>query len=210
MDKKAEISDYMIAFIPRIIFIIIVLASIYLLINAYIKTEVNTFDAESNLFVQRLLYSKNGVSYKDKDTGQVYPGIIEISRCPDFTEALAQSIHYYDSGHLAAKVTITNMRQEEICSFYYNRERFDQLTVLSKFSGGGGSKMIVRKLYVLLKAKTNVEIVRLQNQLGSLQDEFQQDLRQKLSAQLEETKKAQADNSLVQGYLEMTVVMPNS
>ena len=106
MSKKALV-EYFPQFIMRVIFLIIVLTAILFLINSYIRTEVQTFDAEASLFIQRVLYSKNCLAYQDESTGQVYPGIVEYASLAsdEFQERLAQCADYHDSRHLAASST---------------------------------------------------------------------------------------------------------
>jgi hypothetical protein len=213
MKTKAQIADYMVAFVPRVLFLIIVLVSVYFLVHSYIKTEVDSFEAESNLFVQRLLYSRNALAFVDKDTAEVQPGVIDVSKLSTIEDNLKKSISYSDSRHLAAKLRITSLKDEEISTFYFQKEWFDRWIVLSGLSGGGGSRQITRKLYVLLKDKSAVDIAILQNKIRALaydSDPVSQDLARKMQDQITAIKSASPDQSSVAAYLEITVVMPNS
>jgi hypothetical protein len=170
MNKKAQISDYMVFFIPRLIFLIIVVAAVSLLIHKFIQTEVDTFDAESSLFVQQLLYSKNALAKADNVTGQYYPGILDYSRImqDDFEEQLEKALNY-NTNHLAAKMTITDISKEELVSFYYKKSSYENWIVLSQLKGPGASRSLTKKLYVILDQ----------------------------------------DGSQFEGFLEISVVMPN-
>jgi hypothetical protein len=174
MNRKAQISDYLVASIPRLIFLIIVVAAISLLIHMYIKTEIDTFDAEANLFVHQLLYSRHALAKVDEETGQVQPGILDYSLITadtaGFKEGLLKTFDYR-SDHIASKMTMTNLKQDESTTVYFNEKAYDNWIVLTKYPGPGGARSITRKLYVLLSTGAN---------------------------------------ELDPGYLEVTVVMPNS
>jgi hypothetical protein len=211
MSRKSQIGDYLIAFIPRIIFLIIVLGVIFVLVNSYVKTEVDTFSAESSLFVQRLLYSKNGISFLDSSTGQVQPGIIDLSNASAMDEKLERSILYRDARQVAARIKLTNLAGEEIATFYYNKQWFDRWIVLTGYSGPGGSKSITRRLYVLLKDRYYADISRQEARIDAqYNDLVSQENLVLMNAELEILKSASKDTSLVPGYAEIVVVMPNS
>ena len=76
MNKKAILSfNELMAFI-RILLLIIVMFAIIFLINSAIDFNINTFDAEAELFVQQVLYS-NALMLNDHETGRFYPAIID-------------------------------------------------------------------------------------------------------------------------------------
>jgi len=213
MNSKSQISDYLIAFIPRILFLIIVLTAIYILVNSYIKVEVDTFDAESNLFIQRVLYSRNSISYLDKETGQLYPGIIDVAKLATIEEDLKKSMSYSDSRHLAARFVITNMLEEQVAVFYYNKDWFERWFPLIDMKGPGGVKSASKKLYMLLKDKSLVDVMLLEKKVNidsSSPDAESQDNVQLLKTRLESLKAGAKDRSFVPAYLEVTVIIPNS
>ena len=78
-NKKAQISQMVMYYIPRIFFTIIALFVVLALIRGFIVTKVNTEQAETNVYDFVLMYSKNGISYYDEEIGRVYPGVIDIN-----------------------------------------------------------------------------------------------------------------------------------
>ncbi|MFH0979061.1 MAG: hypothetical protein V1837_07220 [Candidatus Woesearchaeota archaeon] len=211
MNKKSEISDYMIAFVPRFLFLVVMLVSIYFLVHTYVKTEVDTFDAESALFVDRLIYSRDGLCQMSQ--GQVTPGIIDASRLQYLESNLTKNIVYPDSRHIAAKVSIKDMGSAELFSFYYNKDWFDRWIVLSKYSGSSASTVSRRSLYFLLKGKSELDKLLLKNQISGLQSDplfaSSQEL-VPLQKQLDELSKKPKDDAIIPVWLEIIVVMPNS
>jgi hypothetical protein len=83
--------------------------------------------------------------------------------------------------------------------------------VLTSYPGPGGSKSITRKLYVLMKDKSMIDIGHLQNKIKLIGvDNWARDEVLRLKQRVEDLKKMKADETLVPGFVEITVVMPNS
>ncbi|MDP7506162.1 MAG: hypothetical protein QF362_01825, partial [Candidatus Woesearchaeota archaeon] len=79
MNKKAILSfNQLMAFI-RILLLIVVMFAIVFLVNSAITMEINTFNAESELFIQQLLYS-NALMLNDYETDRFYPAIIDLNK----------------------------------------------------------------------------------------------------------------------------------
>ena len=144
--KKAEISSEVILIIPKIIFIIVVIFSFVILVKILIVTNVNVRDTESQILINRILFSKDSISYFDADTERLYPGIIDLK----LFEALSKNnpnildmstISYGgDNPIIAAKLTLKSEPNKDIVA-YYNKERFDKWEprVLPGIKGGEGS-----------------------------------------------------------------------
>ncbi|MFH1510945.1 MAG: hypothetical protein ABIF10_04580 [Candidatus Woesearchaeota archaeon] len=145
MDTKAQISHHMVIWILRIIFLIIVIATVSLLIYKYIQTEVNIFDVESNLFVYQFLYSKSGLSYYDSSTGEFNAGVIDCS------SDLEDKLKGFVSENVAARMVLRSLEFEDYNTFYFNKRDFDNWFVVSKFQGPGAAKTLNKRLYVLCK-----------------------------------------------------------
>ena len=60
-NKKGEISGEVLMIIPKIIFLTAVLFAVVILVKVFIITTTDVREVESNILVNRLLYSKDGV-----------------------------------------------------------------------------------------------------------------------------------------------------
>ena len=162
--KKAEISSEVVLIIPKIIFIIAVIFSFVILVKILIVSNINVKGIESQILVNRILFSKDSISYFDADTERLYPGIIDLK----FFETLSKAnpnvldistINYYkDNPIIAAKLTLKIRDKSDIVA-YYNKEMFDRWEprVLPEIKGGGGSvKAFKEKKYILVKDDLNL------------------------------------------------------
>ena len=70
----------MVLWIPKVIYIIIVLVVAFGLIYAFTSNEVDVDDVEAHVIMHSLHYSPEGISKVDDDTGRVYTGIVDHSR----------------------------------------------------------------------------------------------------------------------------------
>ena len=57
-NKKSQITQLVMYYIPRIFFTIIVLFSVITLIRGYIVTQVDIHEAEAEIYAQSILFSK--------------------------------------------------------------------------------------------------------------------------------------------------------
>ena len=109
------------AWIPRIIFLIIVLTTILIFLNYYSKIEIHSFEPESEFFVYRILNSTNGISYYDSVSGRVYPGTIDITKFENETiNILQNSVNYGADKHLGAKILIKDLDEIPLVKAFYN------------------------------------------------------------------------------------------
>jgi len=162
MKKKGLISFNMLMWIPRIIFMVIVVFSIMFLIGIYFKFEVNISDAESELFIQRLLYSPHGISFYDPYSNRVYPGIIDL----DNLDLINKSVFYgEEQKHIGAKLSIYDINNNLLAERIYNNVVYRRIAQ----EGKGGVDVYRKKLYVLVKneskqisGRLNAEVVMLQ------------------------------------------------
>jgi len=66
--------------IPRIVFVIIVIMGDTGLVLGYIVTTIDVSAIESHILINRLQYSPNGIVHYDSETKRVYPGVIDSRR----------------------------------------------------------------------------------------------------------------------------------
>lgn len=155
--KKGEISGELILFIPRVIFLIAVLFAVVILMKTFLVTTIDVRKVESDVLVNRILYSKNGLSYYDKEIGRVYHGIIDLSKFNQFKENRVldtASINYgKDNPIIAAKIILKQKGKNDL-ELFYNKDRYDKWEprALSTVTGGAGSvKSFIVKKNVLIK-----------------------------------------------------------
>lgn len=141
--KKALISFNLLMWIPRIIFMVIVIFSIMLLVGSYFKVEIIVSEAESELFIQRLLHSPHGISYFDPLSNRVYPGIINL----DNLDLLNKSIFYGEQKQIGAKLTIEDLDENLLAEHIYNNIVYRRIAQ----EGKGGADVMRKSMYVLVK-----------------------------------------------------------
>ena len=66
--------------VPRILFLVVVMFTVMILIRSYVATTIDTSELEANIFISRILYSPNSISYFDSDIGRTYQGVIDINK----------------------------------------------------------------------------------------------------------------------------------
>jgi hypothetical protein len=158
MDKKSLISFNMIIWIPRIIFLVVVIMSIMLIVNLFIKTEIDTAQIEADLLLYQLVYSPHGISYHDPFSNRIYPGEIDIttSSPPYFQKIL--NISFYTKRKIAAKIEIQNLdTNQKTESFFDPWGRFSKWIVLEGIKGIGGVDVFRKETYVLLRDQNKVD-----------------------------------------------------
>lgn len=137
--------------IPEIILTAIVMIGIFVLVNYYINLNVNVKPLESEVLFYRMMYSPNAIMYTGQVTGIVYPGIIELD---NFTnETLDKAIQYSSERHIAAKLTIFNMKNEVVTSAYLSNIWFNRLEPLAKapVAGAGSATLYARKIPIVYR-----------------------------------------------------------
>lgn len=157
MSKKAMISFNQMYYIIRLIFFMIVVLFIYHTISSHMKTEVDIFDVESSLIMQRFLFDSNGFSYIDKDTSRQYVGIIDRKKFTNeyYDKVLSKAV-YFDSEnpHLSGKLTLKDVSGNAIDSIIYNKKQYDVWAPIAKagyIKGKGGVQINTKQFYVLIK-----------------------------------------------------------
>lgn len=153
----------MVFFLPRLVFLIAVLFAVVLIVKVYIITNVDIREAEANILINRLLYSKNGLSHYDESIKRVYPGVIDLDKFKQLSmnnpNALDSVVINYGSDNpiIAAKITLRGIdtyKGDPEIIVYYNKDRFDKWEprTLSSIRGGAGTvKAFKEQNYVLAK-----------------------------------------------------------
>lgn len=166
-NKRGIISEEVLLSIPRIIFLIAVLFAVVILVKIFIITNVDVRQVESNILINRLLYSKDGLSYYDESLKRVYPGVVDLNKFrqlsinnPNWLDNTA--INYgSDNPIIAAKITLKNIgsivkekQSANDITIFYNKDRFDKWeprTLVTVRGGAGSVKSFQEQRYVLAK-----------------------------------------------------------
>ncbi|MBI2576923.1 hypothetical protein HYV84_06925 [Candidatus Woesearchaeota archaeon] len=133
--------------IPRIIFIVIFFSTIYLFTSSQLKAAINTRALQEEIFLQRLLYSPEGISYTDPVTGRLYPGTVDMDKLKK-DESLLDSAFSADTKRFAARIQITSLETKDTWELFINKEGYGRWAPLTKFPRYDKS---ILKNYVLLR-----------------------------------------------------------
>lgn len=159
-DDAPMVGANMVEYISKIFIVIVLFFAIILLIKTGIQSDIDTVEAESNIFYYRLIYSNAGISYYDPISNRVHPGVIDIASVMDtasIEQKLADHILFSDKdqGQVAAKIQIFDKNGKNITEFYLNRNRYEALIPLTTGgTGPGAAHRTEHGIYVLL-ADTN-------------------------------------------------------
>tara|TARA_Y100000294_G_C8551605_1_gene335524 strand:+ start:928 stop:1530 length:603 start_codon:yes stop_codon:yes gene_type:complete len=184
-NKKSQITQLVMYYIPRIFFTIIVLFSVITLIRGYIVTQVDIQQAEAEIYAQSVLFSKHGISYYNPNLNKVNLGIFDISDLKQLETNMNENLFFgekYDKkiNRFAAKITYyfddledigkdkntpdkdkttkEKTKKQEIHkkSIYYREQFYNLLKPTSGISGSGGSYLITKNINAPLKYNNNL------------------------------------------------------
>jgi len=156
--KRGVISGEVIFIIPKLIFLTAVLFAVVILVKFALVSVIDVREVESNVLITRLLYSKDGISYFDKETSRVYPGIIELDKFYDLSNLNPNSLDTVSANYgisnpiIAARITLKFQGKAALA--YYNKDRFDKWEprVVPGVTGGEGSFVAFeQEKYILVK-----------------------------------------------------------
>ena len=80
MNKKGTISEEVVLFIPRMLFIMVVVFAFVLLVKTLLVTKIDVQQLESDIFISRFMMSPNASAYYDSKIERAYPGIIDLNK----------------------------------------------------------------------------------------------------------------------------------
>lgn len=134
----------------RIAFAIIAFVLIVTLFELYDHVKINSFNAESEIFIYRTLYSPHGLSYHDLISGRTYPGIIDLDNFKN--NSLQTSVNYGTDNLVGAKITLKHLDGTAIESVIYNPQTYERIEERG-ISGPGGVDTMQKQIYVLINSK---------------------------------------------------------
>ena len=125
--------------ILRVMVLSVIVLIIYGLVSLGINNNIEIFHAESQLIIQRIVYSAEGINFYDAELDRTFPGMIDSTK---FSSGHLQSVFNLpdDDQHLAVKLSLTIEGEEEKLA-YLNQEWFDRWIELTSFLGKGGRQL---------------------------------------------------------------------
>lgn len=164
-NKRGDVAfrSIMFAFVKFVI-VILVLFTLIFFIRKFVFFDADTGELESEVFVNSIMRSPHGPSYFDKDTGRVYPFVVDINFFTGNKGNLKKAFNYSEK-YIAAKISLNNkngkstIEGEEISPVYYNKKKFDVWKEIAdmKFGrpgndkGPGDVKDFKKRYYVNIK-----------------------------------------------------------
>ncbi|MFC1768449.1 hypothetical protein ACFLZX_01670 [Nanoarchaeota archaeon] len=155
-NKKGITSFEVIMWVPRIIFVTIVIFSVVFLIRAYVKINIDVSQVESDIFIYRTLYGQGGLSKLDPVLDQIDLGVIRKSDINEGTFEKLEDIQYYGEKNSAvgAEFIFSEIGSLDSQKFYYNKELYDRflpVASLEESKGPGGARKQKRQIYILFE-----------------------------------------------------------
>lgn len=156
LKSKKGIMEKAVEELPDIILTVIVIFGVYALLSFFANPVVESQKTQSEVFVYRMLYQPNVISYTEKN-GRVYPGIIDEKLFND--EHINEMIVYSDERKLSAKITITDSFSGKEFISYYHKDWYERLEPVSRTSwtGLGGVKVFKKTMQVIYR-KNGIDI----------------------------------------------------
>jgi len=130
MDKKAILTFEVMMYIPRLIFLAIMVMIIIVMVEGFKNDQVDTSQVEIEVMTQRLLFSPNAISYCDE---RCYPGIIDINLFENqeaFNKRMSKAFNSSDSRvAFRLKIQDGNILVRDVT---YNQDAYNTWYQLSK------------------------------------------------------------------------------
>lgn len=160
--KKGAVAEDVLQYIPRILFLAIAIFSIVFLVRSYIVNSLDVKDVQAEVFMNRILYSPDGISYFDSDLQRIIPGTIDVTKFTDDT--LNKLMDYKDDSFIAAKLELSDAANKKIAMASYNGKTFERWLPLRGETGPGGVKSTIRTYYVnyVQNKMTNQGILKIE------------------------------------------------
>lgn len=156
MNKRAMLEFRVILFtFYKLIVLLIIALSLYFFVTQFMKTNIDVFDVESEVFAYGVLNSPGGVSYLDKTTGRLYPGTINLDDISILSKRMKEGFYYEKNRYIAAEIVIMNKTKKPITKpIYYNKEFYEIWYPLGATGVRGvGSAKIKEKTYPIILLK---------------------------------------------------------
>jgi len=122
-----------------LLILLVVVGFIVALAGLKMENEVKTFEPESELVVQKLLYSRYGISYLGSgQPGRLYPGVIDLSKFD--SKFLLKNLYGLGDGdtHLSMMVELFLDGEDKLHVLYLNEKWYERWLSFVKFDNVNG------------------------------------------------------------------------
>jgi len=149
MNKRAISADVF-SWIPKLLLLSAALLVLMGLVHLYVVTRIDTTDAETFVFINRVTFSPHGISFYDEDIGKSYPGIIDFDKFNG--EVLKKSIDLPTNRIIAARLSLNELDGKNLKDAYFNKEWYYNWLPKKHLSGPGAVTSTQKTSYVLLRS----------------------------------------------------------
>ena len=118
--KKGQ-SFTMVDEIPKLLFLAVIVFAVFFMAKFYVSVIVVSEDTRCNVFVDQVLYSREGIIYIDPVINRPYPGVIDLTRFN--SEILDGMMQPKKSGIIAAELKL--ITESETKKAMYNERGFN-------------------------------------------------------------------------------------
>jgi hypothetical protein len=136
----------------RILFVVLLLFSMYFVVQIYESKFLDTAETEAMIFKHYMIYNPNALPYRDPYSNRVYPGIVDVN---NFNTARLDAAANFGkiNNMIAAKIVLFNMSGVVVADAYYNEERYYDWEPLTIGKGIGAPILKAEDDYVLFAGK---------------------------------------------------------
>jgi len=156
MNKKALSFDMM-QWLMRLLFLVVVIFSIVMLLNAYTKKQLDVKELQAEILINRLILSPDGISKVDYISGRSIPFAVEDlsseTSKQQMEQRLMQTINYNKKNFIAAKIEIFENEISPV-TFYYDKNTYENIAPRSWLEGIGGALQYQRDFAVVYNEKS--------------------------------------------------------
>ena len=156
MNKKGEssVSEFW-TYFPRMILMIVAIVVIVVMVNNYIRSDMELQKVESEIIFNKLFYTMDGIAYVD-ETGTNHPHIIDLDR---FNNPTLDGVLAYGSEKYAAVMLTLTQNGDIVRKAYYNQEWYNRWKpmVNAFIVGPGSATELNKKVPVLYKEGDEIE-----------------------------------------------------
>ena len=137
--------------IPRFVLLILIILAVVFLVRFFVISRIDTFETESTIIIDRILYSPTGIIYYDREINRPHPGIINVTKLK--TEVLENSLLMPNNQYFAVRLTLKDMEDNLVMEAYANKIWYERWLPRVDYPGAGGTRMKNKEVYVLYKEK---------------------------------------------------------
>ena len=138
----------------------IITVAVFVFFIVHVEKNIDTFPIESEILIDRMLYSNNGLWLYDQDIGRLYPGILELETFknkPKIESSLNKTMYYgKENKRAAAELVLEDKDKNKFGPIYYNEQKYKEWVEWYKagvIEGAGGRKGKTKEISVMIKDK---------------------------------------------------------